>query len=118
MRSATAISAPSSDAAEFLAREHRHVLLGGALPAGALLQNREVELADRVLDQPAVIFARQHLPRHLARRLKRKVCDLGADLLEGAPGLGLDLLRRLFETALPVGLELVAEPLPLRLAHP
>ena len=59
-----------------------------------LLQHGEVELADRVLDQAAVVVAVEHLAGHLRRGDQRQVGDLGADLLERALRLGLDLALR------------------------
>ena len=57
----------------------------------------------------------QHLARDSAGRLERELGDLRPDLLQSAPRLGLDLLRRIVEATLPVGLELVAHPLLLGL---
>ena len=73
--------------------------------AALALQHGEVEVGDRVLDQPAVVVAVEHLAGHLRGRDERQVGDLGADLLERARRLGLDLLARLLEPALAVDLD-------------
>src|SRR5581483_11008438 len=73
------------------------------------LQHREVEVADRLLDQLAVVLAVEHLPRHLRGRDQRQLADLGPDLLERALRLGLDLPLRLLEPALTVGLGLLPD---------
>src|SRR5918999_753405 len=88
-----------------------------AMCASALLrlERREVELADRVFDQPAMVVAVEHLARDLRGRDERQLRDLGPDLLERARRLGLDLAPRVFEPALPVGLDLLLRALPLRL---
>ena len=89
---------------------------GAATATSSLaLQRREVEVADRVLDQLAVVVAVEHLAGHLRGRDERELGDLGADLLERADRLGLDLLARLLEPALPVGLDLLLGALALRL---
>ena len=80
------------------------------------LERGEVELADRVLDQLAVVVAVEHLAGHLRGRQQRQLGHLGADLLERADRLGLDLLARVLEPALPVGLGLLAGALALRVA--
>ena len=49
--------------------------------------------------------------------ITRQLADLGADQLERALRLGLDLLRRLLDPPAAVGLELVAHALLLRLGH-
>src|ERR687895_1403175 len=105
MRSATGISAPPRSTA----------LPEGALAPRSFLEHREVELADRFLDEAAVIIVGENLSRHLARRDHRQLGDLAADLLERTPRFGLDLLRRLLQPTLAVGLELHTHPLALRL---
>src|SRR6478735_5886091 len=69
---------------------------------------REVELADRLVDQPAVVGVGERLPGHLRRGDQRQVGDLRADLLERAARLGLDLAVGLLHPPLPVDLGLLA----------
>src|SRR5690606_10712211 len=57
------------------------------LPAEA----REVELAEGLLDEAALVVLAERLPRHLLRRLDGEVGDLLADLLDRAAGLHLDV---------------------------
>src|SRR5581483_8968805 len=78
---------------------------------------REVEVADRVLDQPALVGAVERLADDLLRRRERQVGDLAADRLERALRLGLDLLADLLEPALPLALCLFLHPLLHRLAR-
>ena len=65
----------------------------------ALLQRGEVELGDRLVDEPALILGVEDLARHAGRRLEREVGDLGADQVERALRLGVDLALRLLEPA-------------------
>ena len=81
-----------------------------------LLQAREVEARDRLFDQLLVALRVERPPDDSRGRLEREVGDLGADLLERARGLGRDLLARLLEPTLPLGLGLLAHPLLHRLA--
>ena len=79
-------------------------------------EGREVQLGHGLLDQAALVLGRQRLPGHLLGGQDREVGDLGADLLDRATGLRLDVLARLLEqllAALPalddqVGLGLLA----------
>src|SRR5215831_18893799 len=82
---------------------------------GALLQPREVEACNGLLDQLLVALRVERAADHPRRRLEREIGDLGADLLEGACRLGRDLLARLLEPPLPLGLRLLAHPLLHRL---
>src|SRR3954464_12602344 len=68
-----------------------------------LLQNREVELGDRLFDQTPMVGVVERLACHLRRSEQAQLDDLEPDLLQRAPGLGLDLLARLLEPALAVG---------------
>ena len=72
---------------------------------GFLLQRREVELVDRLLDEAALVGLREHLPGHLLGGLEREARHLGADLADGARGLGLDVPARLLDAPLPLGVE-------------
>src|SRR5262249_23073230 len=87
---------------------------GGRRLSRRLLERGEVEVADRVLDQPPVIGVVEHLARDLRGRLERQLGDLVADLLESALRLGLDLPPCFLEPSLAVGLRLVLDALPLR----
>src|SRR5215468_6904561 len=86
-----------------------------AIGLGRLLQAREVEAGDRLFDQSLVALGVERAADHPRGRLERELGDLGADLLERARGLGRDLLPRLLEPALPLGLRLVAHALLHRL---
>src|SRR5262245_51887216 len=79
------------------------------------LQHGEVELADGLLDQAAVVGVVERLARHLLRCHERQVRDLGPDLLERAAGLGLDLAPGLLQPALAIGLGLRLDALALGL---
>ena len=61
-----------------------------------------------------MILLGEHAADDAARGRQREVGDLGADLLERAGGLGLDLLPRLLEPALAVGLRLLLRTRELR----
>ena len=65
-----------------------------------------------------MVLVGQDLAGHLARRDEGQLGDLRPDQLEGTAGLGLDLLRRVLEPALPLALELVAEPVALGFRDP
>ena len=56
-----------------------------------LLQRREVELRDRLVDQAALVLGVEDLAGDAGGRRERQVGDLGADLVERALRLGLDL---------------------------
>ena len=58
------------------------------------------------------------LPVTLLVAITVRLGDLAADLLERAARLGLDLLRRVVEPALPLRLELLLHPVPLRVGDP
>src|SRR5439155_24348507 len=79
------------------------------------LEHGEVELADRLFDQSLVVGVVERLARHLLRGDQAQVGDLGADLLQCAARFGLDLLARVLEPPLAVGLGLVAPPADVRL---
>src|ERR671937_3240943 len=129
-RDAAAKRSPRKDAGSARSRRLRVRLRtqrGGALQRaatceasgrGASLEHREVELGDRLVDQPAVVGVVEHLPRHLRGGDEGQLGHLGADLAEGAVRLGLDLAPRLLEAALPVGLGLLLDPLALRVRDP
>src|SRR5262245_26656465 len=105
---------PSSFAASKSARAYVRATTA-TLVRAPLLEGREVELADRFVDQPLVVVGGEHLARHLLGRDHGQVGDLGADRLQRARRLGLDLARGLLEPALAVLLELVAQASLLRL---
>src|SRR5215203_5472722 len=63
-------------------------------------ERREVQLRDRLVDEPALVLARQRLARDLLGREDREVGDLGADLLDRPPRLGLDVTACLLEQLL------------------
>src|SRR5436853_5631279 len=77
---------------------------------GALLQAREVEAGDRLFDQLLVALRIERPPDDPRGGLEREVGHLGADLLQRTRRLGSDLLPRLLEPALPLGLRLLAHP--------
>jgi len=79
------------------------------------LQDAEVELADRLVDQAALILVVERLAGDLLGRDEAQLGDLGADRLERAPRLGFDLALRLLESPLSVGLGLLLDPLLHRL---
>jgi hypothetical protein len=81
------------------------------------LQNGEVEFADRLFDQAAVVLVVESLARHLRRRQQAELDDFDTDLLERTTRLGLDLLARLLQAPLAVGLELFAHPPLVRVGH-
>src|SRR5215470_9938840 len=81
-----------------------------AIGLGRLLQAREVEAGDRLFDQSLVALGVEGAADHPRGRLERELGDLGADLFERAGGLGRDLLARLLEPALPLGLRLFSHP--------
>src|SRR5438552_15911329 len=85
-----------------------------AMSALLAFEQREVEVGDRLFDQPAVILVVEDLAGHLRRRDEREVGDLGTDLPERSLRLGLDLPPSLLEPALPVDLDLVLRALALR----
>src|ERR671921_2067624 len=63
-------------------------------------EGREVQLGDGLVHQAALVLGGQRLARDLLGREDREVGDLGADLLDRAAGLGLDVLARLLEQLL------------------
>src|SRR5919106_2496107 len=87
-------------------------MLGGGLP----LQLREVELADRVVDQLPVRGRVERARGHLLGGDEREVGDLAADLGERTLRLRLDLPPRLLHAPRAVLLGLVPHALALRLA--
>src|SRR5213593_2975321 len=82
------------------------------------LEEREVELPDRLVDQAPVIGIVERLPSYLLGGHQGQGRDLGADLLERPARLGLDLAARLLEPPLTVGLRLLLHPLALRVGDP
>src|SRR4051794_2516219 len=83
----------------------RGVRISSAAPVGprggaALGQGREVELAERFLDQAPVVVVVERLARHLLRRGDRQVGDLLADLVDRAARLLLDVAPRLLHEVL------------------
>src|SRR6185312_7107962 len=64
-----------------------------AVPA----ERGEVELLERLLDEPLLIVLVERLARDLLGREDREVGDLVADLLDRAPRLGLDVAPGLLE---------------------
>ena len=78
-----------------------------------LFERREVEVADRVLDQPLWSSSSSTLPVTFAVAIEGELGDLGADLLDRAVRLRLDLPLRLLEPPLAVGLGLLLDALAL-----
>src|SRR6476659_9256268 len=74
-----------------------------AVPA----ERGEVELLERLLDQPLLVVLVERLAGDLLRRQDREVGDLVADLLDRAPGLGLDVAPGLLEQLLALDLRLL-----------
>jgi hypothetical protein len=66
-------------------------------------ERAEVELAERFLDQALLIVVVERLAGHLLGGEDRQVGDLGADLLDRAARLGLDVATRLLEQLLALG---------------
>ena len=77
------------------------------------LERGEVEPLDRLLDQAALVVGVEHLADDALGRLDGEVGDLGADLVDRARGLGLDLPARLLEPPLPLDLGLLLRALEL-----
>src|SRR5439155_11557635 len=71
----------------------RHALVRG-------LEGGEVELGDRLVDEATLVLRVQDLAGDARRRFEGQVGDLGADLVEGALRLRLDLAARLLEPSL------------------
>src|SRR5438309_5501438 len=71
-----------------------------------LLHDREVDVADRLVDQALVVCVLEDLAGHLRRCDERQLGHLSADLLQRALRLGLDLPLRLLEATLAIGLRL------------
>src|SRR3954452_662134 len=88
----------------------------GARRLCGLLEPREVEARDRLFDQLLVAFGVERPPDDPRGCLEREVAHLAADLLQPAPPLGRDLLPRLLEPPLALGLRLLAHPRLHRLA--
>src|SRR5438094_9446153 len=72
-----------------------------------VLEHREIELRDRVVDQAPVVLVGQHLARDLRGGRERQLGDLAPDLLERALRLGRDLAPRLLDPALALFLGLL-----------
>src|SRR5215217_5741759 len=75
-----------------------------ALPAA---QRREVELLEGLLDQALLVVLVERLAGHLLGRHDREVGDLVADLLDRAPGLGVDVAPGLLHELLALQLGLL-----------
>jgi hypothetical protein len=75
-----------------------------------LLQRGEVELGDRLVDEPALILAVEDLARDPGGRFEREVRDLGTDEVERALRLRVDLPLRLLEPALSLLLRFLLDP--------
>src|ERR671937_388840 len=73
----------------------------GASLCRALLQDGEVELRDRLVDQPPVVVPVEHLAGHLPGPPDGQLGPLGADLAERSVRLRLDLAARPLEPPLP-----------------
>src|SRR6266545_5277666 len=86
--------------------------ISGPLVA-ASLERGEIELGDRLFDQPLVVRIGEGLSGDLRRGEQRELGDLGADRAQGTARLGFDLPLRLLEPALPVGLRLLSDALAL-----
>src|SRR5882724_4186737 len=71
-----------------------------------LLQDREVEVADRLVDQALVVRVLENLAGHLGGGDEGELGHLRADLLERPLRLGLDLPLGLLEATLAIGLRL------------
>src|SRR6266496_999992 len=85
-------------------------------PLVVALQDAEVELADRLVDQAPLVLVVERFARHLLGGEEAQLGNLGPDRFERAPRLGLDLALRLLEAPLPVSLGLVFDALLHRLA--
>src|SRR5258707_9567086 len=70
-------------------------------------QRREVQLAQRLLDEAALVLLVERLARDLLGGEDRQVGDLVADLLDRAARLGLDVALGLLEQLLALGLGLL-----------
>src|SRR5262249_14011875 len=88
----------------------------GARRLCRLLETREVEARDRLGDELPVALGVERLADDARGGLEREVGDLGPDLGEGTARLGRDLLLRLLEPALALGLGFVLHALLHRLA--
>ena len=84
----------------------------------ASLESREVEVSDRLVDEPPVVGGIEHLADDALRRVDCEVSDLGADLVERAARLRLDLLARLLEPPNAIRLGLVLDASELSVADP
>src|SRR3954467_14632300 len=70
-------------------------------------ERREVQLAERFLDEATLVVLVERLARDLLGREDRQVGDLVADLLDRAPRLGLDVALGLLEHLRALGAGLV-----------
>ena len=66
-------------------------------------ERAEVELAEGLLDQALLVVLVERLAGHLLGGEDRQVGDLGADLLDRAARLGLDVAARLLQQLLALG---------------
>src|SRR6266566_4694001 len=113
--SRTGSSLPASLAASKRARAYMRWATAISPFSVVSLQHAEVELADRLVDQAALVLVVQRTPRHLLGGEQAELGDLGPDRLERSPRLGFDLALCLLEPALAVGLGLVLDAPQLRL---
>src|SRR4029079_6364207 len=67
-------------------------------------QRREVELAQRLLDEPLLVVLGERLAGHLLGRQHGEIGDLVTDLLDRAARLGLDVAPRLGQELLALDL--------------
>ena len=86
--------------------EQRAGVDGGDLLHGLALrplpgQRGEVQLGQRLVDEPPLVLGGERLARHLLRGHDGEVGDLGADLLDRAACLRLDVAARLGRAAPP-----------------
>ncbi len=80
--------------------EGPRVDLGDLFHLAALPQGREVELRQRLFDEPTLVVLVEGLAGDRLGGGDREVGDLLADLLDGAAGLGLDVAAGLLQQLL------------------
>ena len=69
---------------------------------GLLLEHAEVELADRLVDQTAVVFRPRRARRHLLRGDQGEIGDFAPDLGERPPRVSASICRRVLEPPLAI----------------
>src|SRR6185295_348515 len=79
----------------------------------APFEGREVDLGERLVDQPLLVGAGERLARDLLGREQRELSDLVADLAECLRGRLLDLAARLLEPPLAVLFRLLLDAVAL-----